>query len=375
MASANNASEWGSHLIDTRYRYVRVSRSTGEELEVIPALKGGSVTRNDDTSIKESAEAELIGSYDFGADFIRVYIRGQLPNGEWLTDVLGTFIPAIPSATVKGAMRRCTLKMYGRLQALLDDSFATGYTVEAGANAVEVAKSICEGAGLEVIADPSDYTVTNARQYGIKNNQENSDTSDTKLGAVNDLLDLAGFRAAFTDPMGRVRLQRYRALETIAPTWNYIEGENAKFEKELEEEFDYTDTANHVVVRYTDSMAGTVIIGEATDNDPNSYLSTVSRGRMITKAYDYTTLPEGKDEAAMTAYANTRAATLLRTAQSVIYRITASTAYTPIGINEAVNFDYPTADISGKFQVRCMTMTLSAGCPTSVEMRRYVRPS
>lgn len=372
LATINN-SVWDNHYLDTRYRFVRVSRKTGNELEDISVLKGGTISRNDDTSIKESAEAELIGEYDFGADFIRIYIRAQLPSGEWISTPLGTFLPAIPSATGHGAYKRSKLKMYGRLQELVDDSFATGYTVEAGTNAVAAAKKICEDVGLTVIADSSDYTVSTARQYGIKADQDDSETNDTKLGAVNDLLSKAGFRAAFTDTMGVVHLQKYYDPADIAASWNYIEGANAKFEKDYEEEYDYTDTANHVVVRYSDQTSGTVIIGEAWDNDPMSILSTVSRGRTITKAYDYTELPEGKTTAAMTAYANLRAATLLKTAQAVIYRVTLSAAFTPIAINNTVNFEYPTANISGKFQVRTMGLTLSAGCPTSIEIRQFNR--
>lgn len=369
----SNDSLWDSHYLQTRYRFVRVSRETGDETEVIRVIKGGTITRNDDTSIKESAEATLIDEYNFGPDFVRIYIRAQLPSGEWIQDVLGTFLPVVPSATGHGVYRERSLKMYGRLQELVDDKFATGYTVAAGANAVQAAAKICTDVGLTVIADSSDYTITTARQYGIKAEQDDSETNDTKLGAVNDLLSKAGFRAAFTDSLGRVRLQKYADPGDIEPSWNFVEGKNARFEKAFTEERDYTSTANHVVVRYTDSSTGETIIGEAYDKDPTSELSTVTRGRTITNVYDYNELPDGKTTAAKTEYANARATTLLKTAQAVIYKVNITAAYTPTAINQTATLEYPTAGISGKFQMRTQTLTLAGGCPTAIELRQFNR--
>lgn len=39
-----------------------------------------------------------------------------------------------------------------------------------------------------------------------------------------------------------------------------------------------------------------VVIGEAYDTDPDSPLSTVSRGRVITQSYTYNDLPDGKTD-------------------------------------------------------------------------------
>lgn len=371
--SANNDSLWDNHFVKTRYRYMRVDRATGNETEVIRAVKGGTITRNDDTTIKESAEATLIEDYDFGPDLVRIYITATLQDGTVLENVLGTFLPVVPSATIAGKYKKRSLKLYGRLQELVDDSFATGYTVAKGTNAVQAASKICTDAGLEVVADDSDFTLSYARQYGIKSEQSNSDAAENKLGAVNDLLDLAGFRGAYTDTMGRVVLEKYRKPADIAPSWNFIEGADARFEKAAAESYDYTDTANHVVVRYTDNASGTMIIGEAWDNSASSELSTISRGRTITKTYDYNELPSGKTTAAQQAYANNRAATLLNTAQSISYKVNITAAYTPTRIMQTVNFSYPSANIEGKFQMRTQKLSLTGGCPTSIELKQYTR--
>lgn len=372
MASDNEA--WGERLASTRYRFMRVSRKTGNETEVIRALKGGSVTRNDDTRIKESAEASLVDAYDFGPDLVRIHMDAVTVGGRQLTAVLGTFLPVVPSRSISGANSTHSLKMYGRLQELLDDKFPTPYQVAKGSDAVAVARKICEGAGLSVVADPSDYRTSNVRYYGVGANQSNSDTGDTKLDAVNDLLTLADFRGAWTDAMGVVHLTKYRDPADIAESWSFVEGPTARFETSMSEEYDYTDTANHVVVRYG-SGEDTPIVSEAWDTDPNSPLSTVSRGRTITRAYTYNDLPEGSSAADRQSYADKRAATLLKTAQSVIRRVTITTAYTPTKINDTATLRFPTGGIDGKYQIRTQTLSLLGGCPTQVELRQFRRRS
>lgn len=375
MASFDN-SYWNRRIAFTRFRYALVSRATGLELDPdVPVLHGGTITRNDDTRIKESAEVELMDSYDFGSNFLRVFLDAEWDDGTEVEVPLGTFIPVVPSRSVRNRSSSYSVKLYGRLQELLDDSFSSPTTVPSGTNAVEYAASVCRGAGLEVIADASDYVTTNVRMYGVGADQNNSEVGTTKLDCVNDLLSLANFRAAITDEMGRVILKRYRDPAEMPIAWSFVEGPSAKFVGEFEEERDYTSAANHVIVRYGSLGDGTgkVIVGEAWDTDPASDLSTVSRGRTITSAYTYQDLPEGKTDADMTAYANSRARTLLLTAQSIIKRETFTHVYAPVNINQAISVDFPSGGVVDRFQVRTQTLRLVGGCPIECEARKFKR--
>lgn len=364
---------WDERIALTSYRFIRVDRKTGLEIGVLNALSGGTISRNDDTRIKESAEFSMVDHVEFGPDLVRVYMTCEWSDGEPEDVVLGTFLPVVPGRSVGDGYSTASVRCYGRLQELLDDRFAQPVTVKKGENAVKRARQVCEDAGLTVVADTSDYTVTETRVYGVGVDQNNSEVGDTKLGMVNDLLDLAGFRAAFTDPMGRVVLERYRDPGDIAPSWRFEEGADAKFEASMEEERDYTDAANHVIVAYGPDDKGTVIASESWDRDPASPLSTVSRGRTITRGYSYIELPPGKTQQEMQAYADKRAKTLLSTAQSVIWRVSMRHAYAPFKVNDTVGLDYQSGGIEGVFQVRAQTLSLSGGCPTSTEMRVFRR--
>lgn len=370
-----DSSYWNERITSTSYRFMRVSRDTGYEVERIPMKSGGTITRNDDTRIKESAEAVITTDYDFGPDLVRVYLEAAWADGTTTDVVLGTFLPVVPSRSITAGSSQYSVKMYGRLQELLDDSYSAPVTVASGSNAVSVARGVCEQSGLTVISDDSDYVTTNVRAYGIGANQNNSEVGDTKLDMVNDLLDLAGFRAAYTDPMGRVRFTKYRDLSQIGSSWEFHEGTNAKFEAAMDEEFDYTNAANHVVVRYGSVDTGGVVVGEAYDTDPNSDFSTVSRGRVITRSYTYNELPPGNSNSERQTYANARAQSLLSTAQSVIRRVTFTHAYAPVTVNDAILIDYPSGDVNGKFQIRTQTLRLVGGCPTECEARIFRRRS
>lgn len=365
------AVSWKDRTSATSYRFMRVSRSTGYETDMIRVLKGGSITRNNDVRIMETAEAELVGSLNVGPDFIRVYMDASWPSGETESVVLGTFLPVIPSRDVKHGYSRAKVKMYGRLQELLDDKFSSPITLAKGTNAVEAAVSVCEQQGLEVIADPSDYTISDVRMYGLGAQQNNSSVGDTKLDMVNNLLDLAGFRAAKTDPMGRILMKRYADPMSIAPSWSFDEGPMAKFESDMTDERDITSAANHVVVRY--ESEGEIIVGEAYDTDPASDLSTVSRGRVITRTYEYTSLPEGETASDRQAYANQRAQTLLRTAQATIRRITLTHPYAPITVNDTCTVSYRSGGVEGLFEVRVQKLSLTGGCPVNAELRQFRR--
>ena len=362
---------WNRRIATTHYRFVRVSRATGDELGALAMLKGGTITRNNDVRIMETAEVDVVGAFNIGPDFVRIYMECSWADGHTESVCLGTFISVTPSRTVHSGYATSTVKLYGRLQELLSDKFERPVKYEKGRNAVQIVKELCESKGMEVIADPSNYCISNERVYGIGAQQSNSDTDDTKLGMINDLLDLAGFRAAKTDPYGRIVLRKYVNPMEAAPKWEFMEGASAKFESDMTDERDITDAANHVVVRYADET--NVVVGEAWDNDPESEFSTGSRGYTITSSYEYTTMPEGKTYAEWQIYADKRAQSMLKTAQSVIRRVTAKHAYAPVTVNDTVTLGYTSGGVQGAFEIRTQKLSLKGGCPTETELRQFRR--
>lgn len=280
------------------YRYIRVSRATGLEVGAIESFTGGSISRNQDTDTYESASLDYVGRLDVGNDFVRIYLDAEDPlSGASRTVCLGTFECSTPSRSVSGEVATGTATLYGRLHDLAKDDFDEPYAIPAGSNAVAAAREIVEGCGLEVIAEPSDYTLSASWVFGIAITPDNP---DSKLGAVNRLLAAAGFRGATTDAYGRVLFRRYREPAARPIDHAFSEGEDCRVLPDITDEQDDFDAVNVVHVDFT--VQGESVRGTASDDSPESEWSTVSTGRRIVKRYQYSDLPAGESVVAGGSY-------------------------------------------------------------------------
>ena len=273
------------------FRFMRVGRASGLETGEIDGITGGSVSRNQDTAVYETASLDYEGTLDVGTDLVRAYHEAADPLGDARRSVcLGTWECSTPSRNISGADSSGTAALYGRLHSLEKADFDGPYVVPAGTNPVDAARKICEDAGLEVVSDPSDYVLTADWVFGVAGDQ---DGPDSKLAAVNKLLAVAGFRAATTDAWGRVLFRRYVEPAARPVDAELREGEGCRLLVELTDELDDYDAVNLVIVDYT--CQGDSVRGSAVDDDPESPWSTVSTGRTVAKRYQVSDLPGGKN--------------------------------------------------------------------------------
>ena len=345
------------------YRFMRVSRSTGYEVEQIEGIKGGTLQINQDTATFESAVVSTARYFDLGADLVRCYLDAAWDDGTEESVCLGTWLATIPGRSVDGATETCTAYCDGRLQELQDDSFSTPVIVDAGENIVATAQAIAEAAGLTVVSTPSSETLGTAWSFGLQ--AQGDEDGGSKLDAVNSLLQLAGYGSATTDEMGRVVMRPYVEPEYRSPTWTFEEGVNATFLSKAEEERDSSEVANVVLAIYESDDQTT--IGEAVDDDPMSPYSTVNLGRRkVAKYYYYqTATQEAADKTALT---------LLHTQQSTIRRVKLQHVHAPVRVGDVVSVSWPSANISGSYVVRRQTVDIdSAGCLTESELRAFER--
>lgn len=344
------------------YRFMRVDRETFYEVSEIGNLEhSGSITRNTDTTLKESGSLTAHGSFDIGNDYVRVYLDAVGMYTGWEESVvLGTFMAQTSSRDIDGPYSTSSVKLYGLLKNVEDDDFDYPITLDAGENVVDYAREVVEGCGLRVEADDSDYELSTSWTFGTESDEEG------KLSAVNKLLDLAGFSSARTDEMGTVQLRKYVDPSSRAESHSFVEGKNARFLSQMTDERDVSDVKNVMRAVYT-SQENTVI-GIAEDDDPGSEWSTVTLGRRIVGTERY------QDEVTQ-EQADAKAKELLNSSQSVIHRITVQHVIVPtITIDSVVSVDYPTGGVSGSgFTVRTMDIDLGAGCMVESEIKRSER--
>ena len=363
--------DW-TRRFDAAYRFMRVSRATGYETERLAGFeRGGTIERNLDTEAKESGSVGHVGTLDLGADLLRVWLDATFPDGSTESVALGTFLASATSRAYDGMASTVTVKLAGRLSELAATQFAQPFYLPAGTNLVSYAAQIARSCGLAVDADPSDYVSTEALYYGIQSGEQKASTqSQTKLAVVNDLLDRAGFDSARTDPYGTVLMRRSQGVADRAPSWDFVEGRNARFLRSVTDERDTTGVANVVYAVYTGAAEEggeqSTTIGVATDDDPASPWSTASLGREIVARYDYS-------EYATQTQADAKAAELLASTRSVLRKVSLSHVYAPTTIGDAVRVDYRSAGITNTVSVRTQRITLGDGCLTETEARAYER--
>lgn len=352
--------DW-SEPFHSEYRFMRVSRSSGAETARLAGfLDGGSIERNADTQVKEKGSVIHSGALDVGADLVRVYLDATGMYTGWSVSVpLGTFLPSTISRDVDGAVSTCKVELTGRLGELAQDQFERPVSVPSGADPVAKAAEIARSAGLDVIADVSPYRLSTAWTFGLDN-----EDGDSKLDAVNDLLEIAGFSSAATDPMGRVLMRRYVPPGEREPVHTFREGRDARFLRSMTDERDASNVANVVVAVYSDQ--DTTVIGTAVDSDPRSPYSTTSMGRRIVARYEYS-------DAATQRQADAKAAELLKTNQSVIRRVTFTHTYAPLAVGDVVSMDYATGGVRESLAIRAQAIDLGAGCTVKCEGRSYGR--
>ena len=345
-----------------RYRFMRVDHSTYLETEEVGNLEqSGSITRNQDTSLKESGKLTAHGRFDIGPDFLRVYLDATGLYTGWEESVaLGTFITSASDRDIDGPYSKSSVNLTGLLKMVDDDDFDAPVTLEAGQPVVQYVRQVLEGCGLWVEADDSDYSLSAAWTFGAGSGE------DGKLSAVNELLDMAGFSSARTDEMGVVQLRRYVEPSKRSPSHEFVEGRNARFLSQMTEVVDSSKVKNVMRVIYTSQNK--TVVGVAEDNDPSSRWSTVTLGRRVVGTERY------QDEVDQET-ADSKAMELLVSSQSITRKVNISHVIVPgLTISDVVSVDYSTGGVSGAgFAIRTQDIDLGDGCIVKSEVRRSER--
>ena len=279
------ADSW-TRPFDASYDFVRVSRETGLELDFVRDIEnGGSIERNANTALYETASLDFADKFDVGNDFLRVYLNATFSDGSERRECLGTFMPVVDSVDIDGAYREGQINAYGLLKRLKDDDFDGPYVIVAGSNLVDEAVKIAESVGLTVYADPSSLLLGSTLVFGVGRDND----AKNKLDAVDLLLKAAGFRSPATDRMGNVLYRRYVEPADMPISAEFTEGRDARFMSDMTESTNRAEVCNVVHVDFSTQDAS--VRGTAVDDSPDSDLSTVSVGRRIVKSYSYDSLP------------------------------------------------------------------------------------
>lgn len=352
--------DWSSSgRIDT-FRYVRVTWDDRQETEELVGITGGSLERNDRTAIKVSGSLTYVDEPDLGRDLLRVYSDSFDPQtDERISIAHGTYLVATPSSTYRGAIEEGTADLYGVLQVLAEDALEAPLVLAAGDGALEKAKELVTGAGLDVVASTSTAKLTAPAVF--------DDEDASKLDAVNWLLSFAGFESATCDGFGNVLLRPYVNPADRAPSFTLRDDDACVYRSGVVRECDTFSVPNVVTVTCTSASNDAPLAATAENNDPASPFSTAARGRRIVYKESISDIA-GSDEL------EAKAASLLATKTSIAETFEIVHAYLPMTMGDVCDFVYDRAGIRRNDLVAVrQTMALRPGMECTTEFQRCLK--
>lgn len=257
----------------------------------------GSIDYNATAGIQRCASLTIREEREI--DFLSERVR---PSMCMKTDVgivhypLGVFLMSSPSRKAGVGSVGREIECYDKCQILADDKFDSRYRVEAGTNYIGAVSAIITSAG---ITDPILTLTTKTLQADLEFAMGTS-----KLDAVNSLLRALNYNPIYADARGKLVAKPYEDPVTRSVEASYVTNSKSIVFPNAEEELDVFNAPNKIV-RYLETADRDVLIASVTNDDPNSKLSTVSRGRTIV---DIAPVYDIADQATLTAYVQREAA-------------------------------------------------------------------
>lgn len=326
------------------FEYWEVDPLSFTDKRKLTAVESSEITR--DASDETLGDATMtIGEFIDEETYIRVYLVAT-QGREQERVALGTFLAQTPTVKMDGKQVERPLDLSTPLKELADDSPPSGYTVRAGENAIEAAMRVFKRHHVRV--KPSTAAVNVPRDITAAD-------SDTWLSFGRALLEAVDMELTL-DPYGEIGFAPIRDAGALAPSWTYADDEISILMPEAELTCDWHEVPNTVEVVVSD--ANGFAIGVAVNDDPDSPVSTVRRGRTVLERI---TNPEG---VATEAQANSHARRKLRELSCSERKVTYTHGYCPVRLGDCIRIFYDVHD----FECRAKVVRQVIRCSTDLEV-------
>lgn len=327
------------------YEYYIVDPATWADVKKLNNVLSCSITRDSETETLESATIDVTDSV--GESYIRVYLITN-QNGVIEKHPLGTFLAQTPSSSFNGRIHNYSIDAYSPLLELKENQPPIGYSIFKGANIMENAYMI---------------TRDNVRAPVIKTECSDTLTGDfvatsdeTWLAYETSLISCAKHQFAL-DEMGRILFAPKQDLASLQPVWTYDDGNSSILLPDLDINRDLYGIPNVVEVIY--SSGGDHYYARVVNDDPNSPISTVNRGREIVRRETNPNLVGRPTQMQIDEYATK----LLRDLSALEYTITYTHGYCPVRLGDCVRLNYSRAGLKNvKAKVISQSIKCKPGC-------------
>ena len=339
--------DWSASMQQT-FEYYIVDPGTWRDTKLIDHVKSCTINRDSEAETLGSATIDVTDSV--GECYIRAYLI-TIQNGVREKHPLGTFLVQTPSSSFNGKIRNVSMDAYTPLLELKENPPPLGYYIPKGENIMNTAYRLSgEHARAPVVEAGCSTTLF----YDFV-----ADTNDTWLSFLTDLVSNAKYTFGL-DEMGRILFAPQQDAASLQPIYTYDDSNSSILYPELNMDHDLYGVPNVVEVVYSNGSDN--YYARVVNDDPNSPISTVNRGREIIHRVTDPDLIGDPTENQIDEYATQ----LLRDLSSLEYTITYSHGYCPVRVGDCVRLNYSRAGLTNiKAKVISQSIKCEPGCPVT----------
>jgi hypothetical protein len=336
--------DWLSSMQQT-YEYYTVDPGTWKDVKRLTTVKSCTIERDSDAGTLGSATIDVTEL--MGECYIRVYLI-TIQNGLKEKHPLGTFLVQTPGSNFDGKIRSVSMDAYTPLLELKENPPPIGYSLLKDDNIMSKAYQIVrEHARAPVVPVECSKTL----YYDFVAN-----TDDTWLSYVTDLISNAKYLLDL-DEMGRILFAPKQDTASLQPVWTYDDSNSSILYPDLTLDHDLYGIPNVVEVIY--SNGSDTYSARVVNDDPNSPISTVNRGREIIHRVTNPDLSGDPTEYQIDEYAEQ----LLRELSTLECTVTYTHGYCPVRRGDCVRLNYKRAGlVDVKAKVISQSIKCTAGC-------------
>lgn len=330
------------------FEYYLVDPITWKDTKQLNNVKSCTIDRDYETTTLGSATIDVTEST--GECYIRVYLI-TIQNGVRERHPLGTFLVQTPSTSFDGKIKDISLDVYTPLLELKENPPPIGYSILKGENIMDWAyRLVREKARAPVVKASSDETL----YYDFVAN-----TDDTWLTYLTDLIANAKFEFGL-DELSRILFLPKQDTASLQPVVTFDDGNSSILYPDFSMSHDLYGIPNVVEVIYSSDKAN--YYSRIVNDDPNSPISTVNRGREITHRVTNPELSGIPAQGQIDEYAKQ----LLRELSTLEYTVTYKHGYYPVRLGDCVRLNYERAEIKNvKAKVISQSIKCEPGCPVT----------
>lgn len=339
--------DWTSSMQQT-FEYYIVDPETWKDKKKIDTVINSKISR--DLEAETLGSASITTTESLGECYIRIYLI-TIQNRIREKHPLGTFLIQSPSYNFDGKIKTITMDAYTPLLELKEKNPPIGYSIYKDENVLERACFILR----EQIRAPY---ITSDKDTVLTNNFT-ANLDDTWMTFLIDLLANAKMRLEL-DELGRVLFAPEQELSALQPIWTFDSGNSSILYPSFDIQHDLYGIPNVVEVIYSNGKE--TVSSIAINDDPNSPVSTVTRGRIINKRITNPAVNGNPSKKELKLYARNT----LKALSSIEYTISFTHGYCPVRIGDCVRLNYETAGLKNiKAKIINQSISCVPGCPVT----------